>query len=285
MHTACLVCLHPRCVTFQNKREPALLICEMCRHIFWARFPDAAGLERYYAGVYAETHIQECLQEQARGYCGGHLRELLDWVRKPAGDTRLADYGCSIPVMIEEAAKLGMLEPLGVDLASEAHRYGHERGLAILSPSEFAALPDGSLDIVRFSHVLEHTVDPVAVLRGAAAKVRPGGLVYITQPGFPMFRAHQCGVELLDAVYPEHLHFFSPLSLAVMAVRAGLEIRRMFTFQKSGEALDRYGAWLDPDYASARLRDYAGLGDPAWPAEGNYPHYAGQNAVLYAFRR
>jgi 2-polyprenyl-3-methyl-5-hydroxy-6-metoxy-1,4-benzoquinol methylase len=256
----------------------------MCRHIFWARFPAAAELERYYARVYAETHTQERLQEQARWYCEGHLRELLDWVRKPASEARLADYGCSIPVMIEEAARLGLPEPVGVDLASEAHRYGRERGLAILSPAEFEALPDGSLDIVRFSHVLEHTVDPVAVLRGAAAKVRRGGLVYITQPGFPMFRAALCHAELLDAVYPEHLHFFSPLSLATLAMRAGLEIRRLFTFQKPDIKLDRYGPWLDPEYARARLGGYVGMGDPAWPPEGNYPHYAGENAVLYAFR-
>ena len=43
-------------------------------------------------------------------------------------------------------------------------KYG--RRVAVLTPDDFAALiPDGFVDVLRYSHTLEHLIDPVAVLR------------------------------------------------------------------------------------------------------------------------
>jgi hypothetical protein len=125
----------------------------------------------------------------------------------------------------------------------------------------------------------------MAVLRSLTPKVRSGGLIYITQPNFPVFRPRRSNHDLLDTVYPEHLHFFSALSLIEMVSRLSLCVIRFFSHQKEAEVVSKYREMIDLDYARERLAAYASRGDVNFPDYANYPYYAGENSVLHALVR
>ena len=111
--------------------------------------------------------------------------ELLAVLGRGPRETVLLDYGCSIPVLAHEAVKLSFRKALGVDWADEVKQCGGKWGVEILTPPELASIPDRSLDIARFSHTIEHSIDPLATLRTVLPKMRTGGLIYIHPPQFP----------------------------------------------------------------------------------------------------
>ena len=244
--------------------------------------PGETELSDYYRTHYTQAHSQETIQAQAREYYRNHLYELAAIVGKKPQEATLMDYGCSIPVLGQEAVKLSFEGVLGVDWADEAQEWGRAWGVEVLSPPELGSVPDRSIDIARFSHTLEHSIDPLRLLRDLLPKMRPGGLIYITQPNFPVFRPERSVHDLLDTIYPEHLHFFSALSLIEMASRLNLRVIRFFSHQNEAEVVSKFRETLDPDYARERLMAYASKGDSNFPEYANYPYYAGENSVLHA---
>ena len=282
--TDCPVCRWPVRAEFFRKAENSLIICESCRHICWERFPVEQELSDYYQRQYTDIHSQENIQTGNRTYYAGHLQDLLKRTGRRPGQCQILDYGCSIPVLIEEAVRAGFRRAVGVDYADEVRIHAARNGLEVIPPGGLALVPDTSLDIVRFSHILEHTIDPGLVLGGVLRKVRPGGLVYITQPSNPVLRCRPSPHDLKDAVFPEHLHFFSPISLIELVSRQKLEIQQFFTHQNESAVLAAYKDMVDLEYARERLSNYKSKGEKTIPSLANFPCYAGENSVLYAFK-
>lgn len=87
-------------------------------------------------------------------------------------------------------------------------------------------LPDATFDIATFSHVIEHLPNGLDVLRGIAAKVKPGGKVYVEFPSerslnLPSMRGtlHFCDDET-------HVRVYSPREIANVLLEEGFRIVR-----------------------------------------------------------
>lgn len=281
---ACPICGDFRHADFRHKDSRRLLICRQCRHIFWESMPSGEVLRDYYSHAYTPSHNQLELQSSNRSYYNNHLGELVRASGSAAPQLVLADYGCSFPVLLEEAGKMGFAGLIGIEEDTGATDYGRRSGITMVGMTEFAeTVAPGSIDIIRFSHVLEHLLDPVGTLGKAAEKLRPGGLLYITQPSFPVFVADEpYPLELADCVWPEHLHYFSPCSLWTMVKRAGFKVRRLFTHQNCEQVFGRVAPHLDLAYSAETLLPLASLGDAHFGRWANYPVFTGENSVLYA---
>jgi predicted SAM-dependent methyltransferase len=268
-------CTTPRKFTSIGART--LLQCPDCRHIYWSRFPTAAELDHYYQHVYTEARSQATLQEGNREYYRRHVEELLYVAGNPDPDgVTLVDFGCSIPVMLQEARKLGVGRTVGVDYVPSAG------GVEMVRPDRIAQIPDASIDILRFSHALEHLPDPCRTLEQFFPKMKPGGLLHITQPNFPVLYADAEGYPVRDAEYPEHLHFFSALSLYRMVQGAGFKVIRVFSHHKEEENFQKLCYWIDFQHIEDQMDEAADLGEAVFHPLGNYPCYCGENSALYA---
>ena len=138
-----------------------------------------------------------------------------------------------------------MTRPIAVDLDRLAFEYARENGLEILTPTQYAdEVPEGSVNIIRFSHVLEHMIDPKAAVAMAVSKLRVGGILYITQPGFPVLRPIRADHPIKDSRFPSHLHFFSPLSLLRLVEGHRLLVERLFTDTRCNEVYDELALLL-----------------------------------------
>ena len=81
---------------------------------------------------------------------------------------------------------------------------------------------EGRYDVATMFDLIEHVVDPAALLTQAAAILAPGGFVAIKTPNIACPEAELFG-PWYHSLKREHLGFFSPRSLTVVAAQAGLE--------------------------------------------------------------
>ena len=256
-----------------------LLLCRSCRHVFWDAFPSDDEIEAHYAAAYTEKHDQASIQAENRSYYRAHALHLLNLAKRSPEETSILDFGCSYPTFLEEAKAMGFLRTVGVEPATQIDSDIVE----IIRPNEVGNLDNESFDVVRFCHVLEHLPDPKAVLQAVLKKVKPGGLVYVGQPCFPVFKYKRGGPPPDMAVYPEHLQFFNPISLAHMVESSGLRIHHLFTHQKESEVFEKRRAYIDIPYAWIKMRRLRSAIDQPRPL-GGYPKYCGTGSAMYAYK-
>jgi len=171
-------------------------------------------------------------------------------------------------------------------MSQEAHEYAREHAIEMRSSfDELATEGRAQFDVIRFSHVLEHMPAPLDQLRRAEPLLRQGGIVWITQPAFPVLRFGEIRGTVQDAAYPSHLHFFSPISLAEMVRRCGFSIVRLFAFQNEQGVARNFRDDLDPDHANRYFNDanvQASWGIGQELAEGRVPSFLGENSLCWA---
>lgn len=259
-----------------------LVMCNDCRHVTWQTMPTQVELNGFYASGYTESHGQDGHQTSRSAYYRDHVKELALLVGRPVADMAIADIGCSIPIFLEEAAALGCRRVIGVDWSAEARSYGAERGVEVVTPDAFAdKVEDHSLDLLRYSHVLEHLPDPMSVLADQVKKLKPGGLLHITQPNLPMLR--NGGVPApFDNAFPTHLQFFTPASLIRLVEAVGCRVERFFTVTDPNDHVFRHGAWFDMAAALDGAGVTATRGEPQRGLLNNFPFHFGRNSVIYA---
>jgi SAM-dependent methyltransferase len=73
------------------------------------------------------------------------------------------------------------------------------------------------------SHVIEHVVDPIGVLREARRHLNPGGIILVRTPNADSWIARLGGRNWSWTCPPIHLWYFTQHSLAIAFERAGVE--------------------------------------------------------------
>jgi ubiquinone/menaquinone biosynthesis C-methylase UbiE len=96
---------------------------------------------------------------------------------------RLLDIGCGDGEFSCRIKKRGWTVD-GLDFDTVAARLAEERhGLKVnICSVEEMAYPDDSFDAVTMNHVIEHLVDPLAVLRNVHRVLKPGGSFIVVTP-------------------------------------------------------------------------------------------------------
>jgi 2-polyprenyl-3-methyl-5-hydroxy-6-metoxy-1,4-benzoquinol methylase len=81
---------------------------------------------------------------------------------------------------------------------------------------------DQHFDLITLNKVLEHVDSPIGMLRGAAAWLKPGGVIYIEVPDGEG-AAKAGGIIEQEEFYLEHFTVYTPESLAYLVEGAGLK--------------------------------------------------------------
>ncbi|MCB5425112.1 class I SAM-dependent methyltransferase [Altererythrobacter sp. CC-YST694] len=86
--------------------------------------------------------------------------------------------------------------------------------------TDLSPVPDGSIGLAAMIHVLDHLLDPMAMLKQIHAKLRPGGVLMIVTHNEASLLS-----KVLGPKWPpyclQHPQLFSPASIAAMLDRAG----------------------------------------------------------------
>ena len=158
---------------------------------------------------------------------------------------RLLDVGCALGDFVLEASRQGW-DAEGLEISEFAASEARRRGARVhVGPLDAAALGAG-YDVVTLYDTLEHTADPVAMLRETTRVLRPGGLVHVVTPNVVGLQARLFGPHWYHYKPAEHLVYFAPGTLERAVAAAGLSWR--------GWA--RTGSYVTVSYVLDRLRAY-----------------------------
>jgi 2-polyprenyl-3-methyl-5-hydroxy-6-metoxy-1,4-benzoquinol methylase len=195
--------------------------------------PDA-----YFANAGADRERWEDLLERARG---GPLGDRSQRSASAAAPLRVLDVGCGRGDFLrfvaarEPASRRSGIEP-DAERAAAARSADPAATIATGTVAEALEALSGEFDLVTLWDVFEHLDDPAGALRALAARLAPGGLVFVQT-------IHEDSIvpRLGRALYaatggrwraparrthePHHLVFFSRRGLRALAERSGLRVR------------------------------------------------------------
>ena len=140
--------------------------------------------------------------------------------RTPPG--RLLEVGCGAGEQLARLRERGW-EVEGQEIDAEAaERARALHGLRVhLGTLPSLALPDATYNAVSMNHVIEHVLDPVALLKECNRILKPGGVLVAITPNIEGYGHHHFGSCWRELDLPRHLHIFSPRTLRQTAQRAG----------------------------------------------------------------
>lgn len=231
-----------------------LVRCARCGLVYVHPRPDGPTLARlyddpdYYTEGYnlgVETENYFARREELLELYDGAVAELEG---ETGGRGRLFELGAAGGFLLEAARRRGW-EVAGVELSPVAARYARDELHLDVFEGQLADAPwpAGSFDLAVADNVLEHTTDPLAVLRDLRRLLRPGGQLVVIVPSYvnsAFFRAFLTAGRLLprrllgrpllrllkldddhDGGPPYHVLEFDRPTLLHLLRKAGFEIR------------------------------------------------------------
>lgn len=102
-----------------------------------------------------------------------------------AQHSKILDFGCGSGLFVEELAQAGF-DSYGIDISSEAIKFGQLRGIKNLSviDSHKIDFPNNTFDAVLTLDVLEHLEDTEWALAEMERVLKPGGVVVVMVPAY-----------------------------------------------------------------------------------------------------
>jgi 2-polyprenyl-3-methyl-5-hydroxy-6-metoxy-1,4-benzoquinol methylase len=180
------------------------------------------------AAVYGEDYFGE---SDGPAELENFRRQLSRIERLAGGRARILDVGCGAGGFLRLAKTLGW-RTYGSDVRiyPEARSCGAQLWEGTLKQIDFGA---ERFEAIRYNHVLEHTPDPVAELRRAAALLAPGGVVMVSVPNLSGLSARIKSLQSRLGIKRRrwhhygalhHLWYFRPRTLRAVAQAAGLSV-------------------------------------------------------------
>lgn len=167
-----------------------------------------------------------------QGYYDNIRSEMLKYL--PLSAKKILDIGCGNGAFAEVIKNKNNAEVWGMELMSdEAEKAKSRLYKVFVGPCEdhINSLPDDYFDVVYCNDVLEHLVDPYAVLKTIYKKLRKNGQVISS---IPNVRYHNTFIKTLigkDWKYEDHgvmdfthMRFFTQKSIRRMYEDAGFEV-------------------------------------------------------------
>jgi SAM-dependent methyltransferase len=178
-------------------------------------------------------------------------------------DGALLEIGCGNGGRLSSLRAYGWRRLNGIELVAAAAGEARANGLAVeCGPVEstLESRPDGSLDVVVSSMVLEHLHDPFAVVRQVAAKLKPGGQFLFSTVVRDSLDAKMYGKFWSGFDFPRHMVHFRRADLDAMLAEQFDQIEYFYQwapidFVRSAAWRRREGEGRSVDAVVARLLD------------------------------
>lgn len=231
-------------VPIAHDRLATLLRCPSCGSEFWSAGPDAAhgadpdgtagpeadhDTSEYWEQYKFELYADEAVQ---RAYVERYARMLTLLNGLDLRPRSVLDVGGGIGNFAVWAAEQ-QLHAFMTDLDANAVAEARTRGVEAVQPDGLAGvLPKEGVDLVTLWDVVEHSSEPVALVRQARAALAPGGTLFLETPDarFPLrksmlglHRATGGRVDRTGALYYwEHKVYFTERGLRQLLRRCGM---------------------------------------------------------------
>lgn len=206
----------------------AMVQCRRCSllHTLERDFPVAQ-----YDDVYAsQSAYREMIEVARRTYAGELGYRNLWWFKRLAlrrleknGKGRLLDVGCGPGTFVLVARQRGW-EVAGIEPTTEPAKLARTFGLEVFNGivEDFARQSPARFNAITSFEVIEHVIQPLAMLRTMSELLEPGGQILVSVPNLD--DPYCIKQQIPSAVPPVHINFFNRRSLGEAMRAAGLEV-------------------------------------------------------------
>ncbi len=212
--------------------------CRNCGHVFAEPMPAPGYISRLYSRIEDPLYQQE---SQGREKNFQPILNILEKFHPEEG--LLFDVGAATGILLHAAQKQGW-KPDGIEPSSWAVKTAAESyGLCIRQGDfETFPLPEYHYTAVTMIDFIEHIPEPDRAVSKAAKILTPDGILCLVTPDLSSLVSRIAGKRWWH-FRPAHLHYFNPLSLAVLLKRKGFTII----------AIRRYAWTFSAHYLISRL--------------------------------
>jgi SAM-dependent methyltransferase len=155
---------------------------------------------------------------------GDSAKAIPTGVARVASPEKLLDVGCGSGAWLFQQQLRGH-EVWGLDADARAVQAARANGLRAVS--EFSDLPDGYFDLIRLSHVLEHTRSPTEMMQAVHRKLAPGGRMELLVPNAEGAKFRELLPVSRTTDVPRHLYFFSEATMRRLLQKTGFDIETL----------------------------------------------------------
>jgi 2-polyprenyl-3-methyl-5-hydroxy-6-metoxy-1,4-benzoquinol methylase len=139
------------------------------------------------------------------------------------GGGRLLDIGCNEGRTLKNYAHNGF-HAEGAELNENAAAVARAAGFEVYTGPLDDFVPAAPYDVVVLSNVLEHALDPKAMLLSARRLLAEGGQLWISCPNSRSWLRSVFGRSWINWHVPFHISHFSPQTLASLLEQCGLVV-------------------------------------------------------------
>ncbi len=267
----------------------------------WRRItpsPGAEELRAFYAGEYFQashgTYAQAYSETELahRSLLARLLLAAIGEGRGGASGGKLLEIGCGEGWFLSAADAAGY-QVQGIDFSQEGLSRFHPQFLDRAQFGDAFEILDGLIearaqaDAVVMEHVLEHVIDPEALLARLPRLLSPGGVVAITVPNdfSPLqLAAKAAGVIERDfwLAPPQHLNYFNAANLPPLLERMGFAVKVGYASFPVDWFLMHPGSNYVADPAAGKGAHHARLAIDLVLAEQGMDAYLGLAKALFA---
>ena len=249
--------LEATCAARLSRTRYSLVRCGCGGLMYLSPAPTSADLKTMYVDE-AQFGSEYTDRERVRAilaYVGSALDALTRAIDRPANaPLRVLEVGAGMAWMCR-AAKERRADAMTVaqDISPEAAASCPWVDAYVESSVDDPRIAQfAPFDVISMTHVIEHLVEPVAVVARCRALLAPGGLMFVTAPHRPSgWDESTPKLELWRAWsynhVPAHLQYFSERSMHRLAEAAGC---RVVTWSHAHEHGQAFEAWLAPAESS-----------------------------------
>jgi glycosyltransferase involved in cell wall biosynthesis/SAM-dependent methyltransferase len=206
-------------------------VCKQCGARRVAVLPTALEVQREYEQRYQRRFPPGQIAGPRRIMLGSVLARM----RSLAAPGRLLDVGCGGGHLVQAARDEGW-RTTGADLSHQACAIAAAAGPVVQADARALPFAGATFDALTLVNVLDHTINPLLVVREAARVLRPGGLLVVRIPNAAF---HAPWAPLLahlgplvrwrrwDAYPILHLFALSPGAVRRLVERAGFDVVTM----------------------------------------------------------
>jgi len=180
------------------------------------------------------------------------LKRRLDAFYSPARPgLLLLDYGCGSTAYLDKAAAAGW-DTIGADFAQPILDAiaGHGHRGVLIGAAFREQVADGSVELARLNHVMEHLYEPEQTLRDIHRKLRPGGRIHIATPNAAALSSTVFKTRWFGQDCPRHAALYSPPVLRDLMLAWGY---RDVTLAHEVATKDLARSWGISRFARGRL--------------------------------
>ncbi|MDX2254016.1 MAG: class I SAM-dependent methyltransferase [Pseudanabaenaceae cyanobacterium bins.39] len=233
-----------------------LISCQNCKLVFYVPRPTAEELTNFYNHqAYRQDYAQSVMSSP--DFVANRYQDLKQIVSKydphlfNRKDKIFLDIGCGLGSLLQQAIA-DQWQVQGTEISPEAVLQANIdiRDRILVGDILSLDLPEQYFDLITIYHVIEHLIDPMAVLNKIQKLLKPDGILFIETPNLDSLGAKIRGKNWSNIIPPEHINYYNPKSIANSLKVAGFAKFKVFT--NTPYKIESISKWSKPIQTLAR---------------------------------